>query len=40
VYKRQIVNGRSGYMPPQEPLLVKDNSRIVAGYVYSLSHKK
>lgn len=38
--RESIVKGRSGYMPAQEPLLGKDKSRIVAGYVYSLSQKK
>jgi cytochrome c oxidase cbb3-type subunit 3 len=38
--RESIVKGRSGYMPAQEPMLGKDKSRIVAGYVYSLSQKK
>ncbi|MDD3763606.1 MAG: cytochrome-c oxidase, cbb3-type subunit III [Nevskiales bacterium] len=36
--RQTLVNGRQGKMPAHQPLLSKDEIKVVAAYVYSLSH--
>lgn len=35
-----IMQGRSGRMPPHEPILGRERARLVAAYVWSLSHEE